>query len=591
MQTASLTNSGRVTFTLSTPWGKTLPAPALECAEVAIFLRITFASWFNLPFFLEAADAEGRIYFGHFGMRRAQGRFARTPDFATRYPDHSDRAYDVAHGGAWPEDAELKAKKIPGSYDDAQPMIGANAHTGAYFDQLFLNKRVGHFLITTLAYYGSVHLADTRNTYNLSPEAILPGDLLVERWQSRGIGHVLLVMRARQAGLIDNAPRMEAELASGSMPRRQPVWETPGASKRTFTNNYTGGPGYVQFGGGLKRWRIAKAINGRWTNVVPTAERTSWLNSADSDALAARVQRFRDLLVELSPEQKRDVLLEIIEQKRDHLRRYPASCSARIAREDAFDGLYELMQGSFGKDRAQVDRTYRILEDYVFAELDYGTSKTCCWNSSTAEMFDIIMDLNLEHQQQANMCADVIVFKNRDDAGDGYDTFRQYATQTGRAQQWRAWRADESCPQSGVAEDTEADAPLLTPYCDGRTPPVSGDDTYDFVNAPVSIPDNHPPGLTLMLEVPARDTPSEVHLDVEIRHTWRGDLQLELVNPSGQSEVIFDRQGSSEDDVVERFDLSDTFANRPVAGTWTLIVRDLASQDTGSVQRATLTLE
>ena len=29
------------TLKLSTPFGKTLPAPALECAEVAIFLRIT----------------------------------------------------------------------------------------------------------------------------------------------------------------------------------------------------------------------------------------------------------------------------------------------------------------------------------------------------------------------------------------------------------------------------------------------------------------------------------------------------------------------------------------------------------------------
>jgi hypothetical protein len=30
------------TFKLSTPWGKTLPAPRLECAETAMFLRATF---------------------------------------------------------------------------------------------------------------------------------------------------------------------------------------------------------------------------------------------------------------------------------------------------------------------------------------------------------------------------------------------------------------------------------------------------------------------------------------------------------------------------------------------------------------------
>lgn len=36
------------TFTLTTPWGKTLPAPKLECAELAIFLRVTFAAWYFL---------------------------------------------------------------------------------------------------------------------------------------------------------------------------------------------------------------------------------------------------------------------------------------------------------------------------------------------------------------------------------------------------------------------------------------------------------------------------------------------------------------------------------------------------------------
>ena len=41
------------TLTFMTPFGKNLPAPSLECAEVALFLRATFASWYNLPFFVE----------------------------------------------------------------------------------------------------------------------------------------------------------------------------------------------------------------------------------------------------------------------------------------------------------------------------------------------------------------------------------------------------------------------------------------------------------------------------------------------------------------------------------------------------------
>ncbi len=42
------------TVNLTTPWGKTLPSPYLECAEMALFLRITFAAWYELPLQFEA---------------------------------------------------------------------------------------------------------------------------------------------------------------------------------------------------------------------------------------------------------------------------------------------------------------------------------------------------------------------------------------------------------------------------------------------------------------------------------------------------------------------------------------------------------
>ena len=48
---------------------------------------------------------------------------------------------------------------------------------------------------------------------------------------------------------------------------------------------------------------------------------------------------------ELTPK-KRDLALQLIEEARAHLRRYPASCSARNRREDAFD-LYALNEQYF----------------------------------------------------------------------------------------------------------------------------------------------------------------------------------------------------------------------------------------------------
>ena len=227
------------TFDMKTPWGTTLPSPTLECAEVAIFLRITFASWYNLPFYLQAADANGKIYFGHFGARRTGGKFGQMPNFKTRYQDFTHMADAVRNGADWPSDSELTGKKIAGSFDDQQPQLGEGLHAGDYFDRIFLNKRVGHFMLLTLAWFGSVNLADSANTFNLAPQAISPGDVLLERWQRVGIGHTLIVMRAEEVGQTELngelVPQLEAELASGSMPRRQPVWETPGASKRYFT--------------------------------------------------------------------------------------------------------------------------------------------------------------------------------------------------------------------------------------------------------------------------------------------------------------------------------------------------------------------
>jgi hypothetical protein len=452
------------TLRIKTPWGTAFDAPALECAEVAIFLRITFASWYELPFFLEARDSKGdRLYFGHMGIRTAEGRYGRMPKFRSFYPDHSDKAQAFLAGEIpWPSDAKLAAKKIAGSFDDLQPMIGPDAHAGAYFDQIFLNKRVGHFMLLALTYFGSINLVDSAQTFNVKADALRPGDVLLERWQRRGIGHTLIILQRTNLGSIEidgeEVQTFEAQLASGSMPRRQPKWDGPAGAKRYLINEMMGGGEYVDFYGGLKRWRTAANIRGRWTNIVPEESKADWINSRSKTELAARIDRFELILTELSPREKMTALAEVIEGKRQHLRLYPASCSARIGREDAFDDLYET-GAELGLDKIQVDAQYRKLEDYIFAELEYEKSKTCCWNSSTSAMYDLVMEYNriLVEDPDSGQCREVAVFKNRDDRGDGFDLFRDFAEAKGMGDAWVAWSADESCPQANVAEDTEAE--------------------------------------------------------------------------------------------------------------------------------------
>ncbi|HEY3353353.1 MAG TPA: hypothetical protein VGQ83_08905 [Polyangia bacterium] len=452
------------TFQVTTPWGKTVPAPKLECSENAMFLRIAFASWYELPFYMTATDDKGvRVFFGHFGARTATKRYAGTPQYALSYKDYTK---DFANktpaeiAAKWPKDTKLRARGLSGA-DDVMDYIAAGARAGAYFDEVFLNKRVGYYLLLMLDYFGSMNLANSRNTYNLKPQALRTGDVLVERWQANGIGHTLV---AKSVIPLDGG-RLQAELVSGSMPRRQPKWDDAVQSKEYFTSEMMGGEGtsyegdeYVKLGGGLKRWRVTKNVRGYWTNTWMAADESSWISDTDWARLKTRPAEFESILGEVPPEQQRDALLRMISDARSHLKEYPASCSARENREKAFGDLYALAQRAFGQSASDVDTQYRVIDDYVFAPLVYTQSKTCCWNSSTAAMYQIIMDYE---QTLQGTCHEPVVFKA---AGGGYKTFSDYAAQTGRSLQWKPWTEDEPCAQRGVDTDLEADHAWI-PWC------------------------------------------------------------------------------------------------------------------------------
>ena len=156
-----------------------------------------------------------------------------------------------------------------------------------------------------------------------------------------------------------------------------------------------------------------------------------------------------------APEAARDGAIAIIEAARRELRSRPASCSQRTKREEGFNALYEVMQQRFNKTKAQVDAEYRKLEDYVFSELEYTRSKTCCWNASTAQMADIILDKaqkDLARDQRDGVCRQPTVFKAS--GGGKYDTWKTHAAELGRAADWREWSEDETCSQRGVEEDS-----------------------------------------------------------------------------------------------------------------------------------------
>lgn len=454
------------TIEIPTPYGaRKLPGPALECAEVAMALRITFASWHHLPFLLGGWDAKaGRsLYASHLGFVYSDGTAAKGfPLFRAQYKDYEK---SWKSGQAWPSDAGLR--KLHLGSDDANAFLADQGGAGSYFDELFLNKRVGYFARLTLLWFGSVNLADPTNLFHIKPEATRAGDVLLERWQKRGIGHTIPVIHVEHTG----GDHMAIDVASGSMPRRQPKWDDPSQATWSFTNDMTGGMGsasdgtpYAKLGGGIHRWRTPVLRAGRWSSEVPLADKIAYINSTSVDAIAARPARFGELLAEGTPEEQRTAALTRIESARQHLREHISSCSARTEREDAFAKLYEISQASFGMDKAAVDKKYRALEDHVFGELVYDKSKTCCWDSTTTKMTDIVVTYAKDEQAKAaqkGMCVQPTVFAAKG-TGDGFDTWRTYASQIGKSADWKAWSEDEPCAQRAVAADTTARS---APYC------------------------------------------------------------------------------------------------------------------------------
>ncbi len=100
----------------------------------------------------------------------------------------------------------------------------------------------------------------------------------------------------------------------------------------------------------------------------------------------------------------------------------------------------------------------------------------------------------------------------------------------------------------------------------------------------VAIPDNSHAGVNSVAVVDyAFCANPEITVSFIIRHTWIGDLVVELFDPAGQNMVLHNRTGGSTHDLV--------FSHHPVSignfgmgGNWRLFVRDLAPWDTGYIE-------
>ena len=78
-------------------------------------------------------------------------------------------------------------------------------------------------------------------------------------------------------------------------------------------------------------------------------------------------------------------------------------------------------------------------------------------------------------------------------------------------------------------------------------------------------------------------------LAIDLRHTYKSDLRIDLLTPQNQRVSVHDGSGSGGNDVRGSFPL-DLPAGTTAAGTWRLIVSDHAGLDTGTLDRWSLSI-
>ncbi|GHF50228.1 peptidase M4 [Streptomyces mashuensis] len=108
-----------------------------------------------------------------------------------------------------------------------------------------------------------------------------------------------------------------------------------------------------------------------------------------------------------------------------------------------------------------------------------------------------------------------------------------------------------------------------------NTTPVAIPDAGDAVTSPITV-------------TRSGNGSSALKVDVNITHTYRGDLQIDLVAPDGKSWRLKDADAYDSDaDVKETYTVDASGSAAP--GTWKLKVQDVYSGDSGTIQSWKLT--
>ncbi len=107
-------------------------------------------------------------------------------------------------------------------------------------------------------------------------------------------------------------------------------------------------------------------------------------------------------------------------------------------------------------------------------------------------------------------------------------------------------------------------------------------------NPNLPIPDNDNEGISSNIEVQQDGDAKNIAVNINIEHTYIGDLRIDLTSPSGLVATLHNQEGAGSNNIKKTYDTSTSLAlngitGEPIRGTWRLRVRDLAGQDVGTL--------
>ncbi len=115
--------------------------------------------------------------------------------------------------------------------------------------------------------------------------------------------------------------------------------------------------------------------------------------------------------------------------------------------------------------------------------------------------------------------------------------------------------------------------------------------TVELEDTPgTQIPDNNPAGIESNLTVAENGQIQDLEVDLDITHTYIGDLTVTLVSPAGTQIALHNRSGGWRDNIVRSFTFADTpdlqsLRGQSLEGVWRLRVVDREAADVGKLNR------